>query len=539
MKVQLYILQTIFLILITCSTACGSRSGNKCDLSDRLVLFYDINEGKGSLISDYSGNNYHGILDGTPGSAWALGVGNDSLSKINRALDIGNTKRSIRLTKIDESFDQISLSLWIRPLYFDKNLENKEYSLISSSTLGSPNLTINNQGKVIFSIVGEPFSYISETSVERENQWCHLCLTYNSDKDINLYINGQIAMNRKCEPQIALKIDSTCTIGYFAGKEPFDGIVDNFIIHNKILNQHEIESLNKGNLPSKTPTQLIPEEKKLLEIWPDSTYNTSVIEPDFPANPLEKDNWALTMNDEFNGSDLNKDLWIPYYLRHRTSDDKAAQADYTFKDGCLILKIEKDKNHYGNNPKAMRVSSIQTFDKTNLHKPGQRQIETTNKFSQKYGYFEIRAKTQIGSGNLCAFWLVGTQESETTNGEIDIFEQPGHMGSNAILFNLYKWDDAALGTPVVSNGWKSRFRFSNSLTSTFNVYALEWDEHEIKLYFNNKLVNVIPKSPAYDMAVLLSLYESNDWYGDIDKDIPYPKQFIIDYIRIYEKNENK
>src|SRR5215831_1560381 len=97
---------------------------------------------------------------------------------------------------------------------------------------------------------------------------------------------------------------------------------------------------------------------------------------DFPANPLGKKGWVLTMHDEFNGPELNRNLWIPYYFRHRYANDTNAKASYEFQNGCISLKIEKNTN---------RVSSIQTFERANLILPGTREIPTKILFTQKYG----------------------------------------------------------------------------------------------------------------------------------------------------------
>ncbi|MFS0489341.1 family 16 glycosylhydrolase [Leadbetterella byssophila] len=244
---------------------------------------------------------------------------------------------------------------------------------------------------------------------------------------------------------------------------------------------------------------------------------------DFPPNSIEKKGWRLVISDEFNVPSLNEQLWIPYYFRHR---DRNAKALYTFRQGCLVLQLDSGR----------RVSSIQTIERTNLHKLGKDSIPTLVKFAQKYGYFEIRAKTQYGSGHNSAFWLVGVQNNSKQTAEIDVFEQPGHLGEDLILFNLYGWGDSSLVSKKgKGNRWPNKLNLKKDLSKTFNVYGLEWTPKSLKLYFNNQLIKVIPKSPRYPMGVLLSLYERSDWLGPIDKSIPYPKEFIIDYFRVYEK----
>jgi beta-glucanase (GH16 family) len=254
---------------------------------------------------------------------------------------------------------------------------------------------------------------------------------------------------------------------------------------------------------------------------------------DFPPNSLTKLGWNLTQNDEFTDSVLRDDLWIPYYFRHRASDEKT-KSNYRIVDGHLILTIDSSGN---------RFSAVQTLERPNLHKPGKRfDIPTSIKFSQKYGYFELRAKTQGGSGHNSAFWLIGVQEDSTQSAEIDIFEQPSKLGDSSILFNLHEWKDNDLAVTKRLNkqntAWNNRIKLGKNLTSTFNIYGLEWDDKTLKLYFNNRLVSSINASPNYPMGIILSLYEGNNWWGKLDKSVKYPKEFIIDYIRIYSRTKN-
>lgn len=254
---------------------------------------------------------------------------------------------------------------------------------------------------------------------------------------------------------------------------------------------------------------------------------TPSILADFPPNPIEKAGWTITVDDEFNGPKLNDSLWIPYYLRQRTPDN-VARANYEFKNGCISLKIMSPGS---------KVSALQTLEKYNLHKPGYRKdFADKTLFVQKYGYFEIRAKTQVGAGHCSTFWLIGVQNDSTQSAEIDVLEQPGNLGRNAFLFNMYKWHDPNLIVPNDRRGWKGTYFANRDLTSTFNIYGLEWNDREIKFYFNNKLIRQIDAAPQYPMGVILSFYQGDSWWGRVDQTIPYPKEFQIDYFRAYKKN---
>ena len=258
---------------------------------------------------------------------------------------------------------------------------------------------------------------------------------------------------------------------------------------------------------------------------------------DFPPNPLEKPGWVLTAHDEFDGVALNTDLWVPYYLEYRTERERAA-ARYELRDGHLVLRIDQDQPLYSGrdaprDAAQMRVSSVQTGQRDYLHKPTfHHSTPTEMKFTQQYGYFEIRAKTFNQPGYCIAFWTVGVRDEPWQESEIDITEQPGN--SPFSKFNLYRWGDSTLQDKVINHNLE--FRPDQS----FNIYALEWDETSLRKYLNNELVSEIPQSPSYPMVFFLSVYENPGWTGvaDTRPDSGYPKEFVIDYFRAYERDPN-
>ena len=247
----------------------------------------------------------------------------------------------------------------------------------------------------------------------------------------------------------------------------------------------------------------------------------------FPANPIKKPGWILTKHDEFTDTVLNTNLWIPYYFRQRAALDNDVKAQYTFKEGCIILQLFKSG-----------TSSLQTFEHTNLLMTKIKNIDKKVNFSQQYGYFEIRAKTQAGAGHNSAFWLIGLQKDTTQTGEIDVFEQPGKFGNNFFISSFHPWKDPGTKKYLLKGkDFQIKYSSDRDLSATFNIYAVEWTPTLLKYYFNNRLIYVVPYSPRYKMGVLLSLYQSSgeNWMGSLDKTISYPKTFVIDYFRAYKK----
>ena len=253
---------------------------------------------------------------------------------------------------------------------------------------------------------------------------------------------------------------------------------------------------------------------------------------DVPANPLKKPGWKLDFHDEFDGPELNDKVWLPYYLPHLTTRERAA-ADYEFRDDAIVIKIEKDhpvyRDTWPNKKKGhMLVSSIQTFEKDGLHaklKDGHHE-PVFDGYTTKYGYFEIRAKIPGGSGGHMAWWMVWCQDKPNQNAEIDIVENPFHITANMYV-NIHAWNDPSIRKEEI------RTPLGFDIADTWHVYGFQWDRTGMKFYVDNILMGKSSNSPAYRMATILGFYRNCGWDGPNDG--IYPKELAVDYFRVYKK----
>jgi beta-glucanase (GH16 family) len=163
-----------------------------------------------------------------------------------------------------------------------------------------------------------------------------------------------------------------------------------------------------------------------------------------------------------------------------------------------------------------------------------------NKFAQKYGWFEIRCRMCSGSGLCSAFWLLQTDplDQEFTlehrrrglgDGvvEIDIFEQLGK--DNAAGLNWFNVHFTESGHREYSAGFE--------LSREFHTWALEWKEGELIWYLDGRRVWTYKgETPKKEMGIFLSLYRGADEFrGAMDPGLTYPRDFEIDYVRVYER----
>ena len=269
---------------------------------------------------------------------------------------------------------------------------------------------------------------------------------------------------------------------------------------------------------------------------------------DFPANPLERSGYTLVFSDEFEGSILDNNNLIPYYLPHWSSREQS-KANYYFENGKLVLQIIKEQQPWC--PEfdgEVRCSSIQTGEfagplgsKLGQHRFSDSLVvreeqENIQKYTPQYGYFELRAKGLKTSANHVALWMIGYEDSPEKSSEIAIFELVGsHTSSNSsgIRYGVHPWGDPHIRDEFYED-------YFNIDTSQYHIYGLEWKPSFLDFYLDNKKIRTINQSPHYSMQFLLSIFEhrfEGAWTGQYDPKVPYPKTFKIDYFRAYQPND--
>ncbi len=246
--------------------------------------------------------------------------------------------------------------------------------------------------------------------------------------------------------------------------------------------------------------------------------------------PFDKPGWRLTFHDEFAGTELDLTRWNPRYR-----NQQSRRALYVVKDGCLRLRMDCELPQ-GPAGTISRVSSVETRF---VEKP----------FNQQYGWFEIRAKCAAGTGRCSAFWMNpidssykklkedgGTRSSPEEAMEIDIFEQLGRE-PNRNYFTVH------FGRSYQQDHRKElrRPEFPFDFSTEFHIFALEWNEQELIWYVDGEEVFRSDKTAHAPYFIFLSYYESSATSsgsrGPVDESTVYPMDFVIDYVRVYQRAE--
>ncbi len=266
----------------------------------------------------------------------------------------------------------------------------------------------------------------------------------------------------------------------------------------------------------------------------------------------DESSWQLVWNDEFNGdkSDLSKwSYWENDYPSKNGNfvDENGNLVDqYGFKakqyylrdnvkvkDGNLVIEVKKENN------KTVKIDGV---DRKILYSSGA--VHTKDKYDVKYGKIEMRAAMPKGIGVWPAFWTWPSDYAIRKIGdpaaleEIDIVEISGdNLREVTGTIHALKAD-----SQYASFVGKDLTIKKNEDLSNFNTYAVEWNEKEIKWFFNGRNYKTVTmkevgkqtentfKLPHY-LIINVALKNTTGSDGDVD----FPTEMKVDYVRVYKK----
>jgi beta-glucanase (GH16 family) len=158
-------------------------------------------------------------------------------------------------------------------------------------------------------------------------------------------------------------------------------------------------------------------------------------------------------------------------------------------------------------------------------------LTTQGSFSQKYGYFEIRAKIPVGTGVWPAFWLLADDGGWPP--EIDVMEGRGQEIGDMVMTTHWRLRETGL---VHSCGFD--FLVPDA-SSGFHDYGVLWTQDRIVYFIDRKPVSDIKVPVGFDdpmyMIVNLAMGAKNfKGVGFVDANSPDTVAFEIDRISVYQ-----
>ena len=266
----------------------------------------------------------------------------------------------------------------------------------------------------------------------------------------------------------------------------------------------------------------------------------------------DESSWQLVWSDEFNGDKLDLSKWSYWENDYPSKngnfvDENGNLVDqYGFKakqyylrdnvkveGGNLVIEVKKENN------KTVKIDGV---DRKILYSSGA--VHTKDKYDVKYGKIEMRAAMPKGIGVWPAFWTWPSDYAIRKIGdpaaleEIDIVEISGdNLREVTGTIHALKAD-----SQYASFVGKDLTIKKNEDLSNFNTYAVEWNEKEIKWFFNGRNYKTVTmkevgkqtentfKLPHY-LIINVALKNTTGSDGDVD----FPTEMKVDYVRVYKK----
>jgi beta-glucanase (GH16 family) len=250
--------------------------------------------------------------------------------------------------------------------------------------------------------------------------------------------------------------------------------------------------------------------------------------PTQPPSPTpaawEREGWNIVWHDEFEGPELDRANWNfdiggngwgnaewQYY------SDRPENA--RIEEGMLVIEAREEDVSFSGKP----YSSAR--------------IKTQGLHAWTYGRIEARMKLPYGQGIWPAFWMLGdNNKGWPASGEIDILE---HIGKNPNT--IY----ATVHAPGYSGGKGVGSNLvvpEGTLKDDFHVYAIEWQENEIRWFFDDQ--EYFKLTPAdvpdkwifdHDFFIIMNMAVGGRWPGYPDKTTVFPQFLTVDYVRVYQR----
>jgi len=252
--------------------------------------------------------------------------------------------------------------------------------------------------------------------------------------------------------------------------------------------------------------------------------------------------FELEFEDTFDGGALDGCRWFPYYLPQWSGRQRSA-ARFEVGGGRLRLLIEADQQPWCPELDGeVRVSSLQTgvFSGPVGSGVGQHRFspeavvreaqENVRLYTPLYGRIEMRARATDDPRCLSALWMIGYEDEPERSAEIcvcEIFGREVGDAQAAVGMGVHPFGDPRITEEFAAEDLPIDAR-------EFHVYAAEWTPEGVSFCVDGARVKRVGQSPSYPMQLMLNLYELPADPGEEPAaGRPYPKEFVVDYVRGY------
>ncbi len=244
--------------------------------------------------------------------------------------------------------------------------------------------------------------------------------------------------------------------------------------------------------------------------------------------------WSCTFVDEFDGTELDRSVWLPQAAGYTTGDStnfacyRDDPSNIEVSDGSLRLTLRESTT-------AEPCVGLKGEPATRFTSGS---VSTYRMFSQQYGRFEARTRNTASSvkGLHEAFWLwPDDRYTDTTrwplSGEIDISETYSQYPTSAIPYLHYlAWGPVLWGANT-NTAWTCVAH-----RGEWNTWTLEWSASRIDIFVNGtRCLTNTSGNAAFRKKYIMAFTQGigaapNGWTTAT----PMPATYEVDWVRVWQ-----
>lgn len=242
--------------------------------------------------------------------------------------------------------------------------------------------------------------------------------------------------------------------------------------------------------------------------------------------------WIETFRDDFEGTSIDSKKWNVYSPNYWDKRSHFSRDNVIVESGLAKLRFERKTGRHNDEPDG-KVTDYQTGF-----------LDTYDKWTQRYGYFEARMKLPTAPGLWPAFWSMPDRGEEdgpqwkrmqTSRGgmEFDIMEYLTRWGPyrHNIAFH---WDGYGKGHKKMGTSQI----YVQTDAEGFITAGLLWLPELAVYYCNGEEVARWESPRISDVpSTFMFTHVSGGWDNDPIDDGALPDDFVIDYVRAWQRED--
>jgi hypothetical protein len=225
--------------------------------------------------------------------------------------------------------------------------------------------------------------------------------------------------------------------------------------------------------------------------------------------------------DDFDGPDLDPEVWVAHYLP-QWSSRAASAATYEVAASELRLTIPPDQGLWcaGDHEPPLRVSGVQSgvfsgpAGSTVGQQPYREGLVVREAQPAQWGWtpgpgrLEVRARMQLSPRSMASVWMAGVEDEPERSGEICVFEVFGDTlavagagrAAAAVGMGVHPFRDPALTDDFAAE----RLEID---VSEPHVYAADWRPGRVDFLVDGRVVRSVGQAPDYPMQMMIGVFD--------------------------------